>query len=278
MMTSSTTPGRTISLASFALPFPPPPFSPRRLRPPTTSSSSSSSSSTSALFESYPYPPSHSRDRAESYLSESYPRFCALLSACPAALDRMRESTSGYAVFAPSESAFDGLGDERLGLLDAAIERCVGGGGGGGGGGGTTTTTTNAMTAALLSTVVEYHMVSAPMTSEIMTAYGVVTTSVGEMPVEVAADGTMYVNGVRVVRSYQFEERSIVEYRDGRGNSLGTVEEGAGGRGGGAAAGGGGGRVCVVHEVDGLLCPDELWRVMYDQVFPSAAEARHGAM
>jgi hypothetical protein len=179
---------------------------------------------------------SGSRERAESYLTERYPRFCDLLRANPAALDRMRGSPSGYAVFAPGDGAFDALGPDRLGLLGAAMAGY------------------DEDMRRAASAMAEYHMVSAPATAEIMATYGVVTTSLGEMPVEVAPDGTLRVNGVRVVRSYQFEDRSAIEYRDGDGNTLGTEE---------VTAGGGGDKRFVVHEVEGLLCPDELWRVMH---------------
>ena len=188
------------------------------------------------------------RDQAEGYLAEHHPRFCDLLRSNPAALDRMRDSASGYAVFAPSERAFDSLGHGRLGLLAAAMAG------------------RDPELRSASDAMAEYHMVSAPATAGIMAAYGVVTTSLGEMPVEVAPDGTMYVNGVRVVRSYQFEDRSVVDYRDGGGNPLGIEE---------VVPGGGADKRCVVHEVEGLLCPDELWQVMQAHYMQSAGS---GAM
>lgn len=200
-----------------------------------------------------------SRDEAEGYLAERHPRFCDLLRSNPAALERMRASPSGYAVFAPSERAFDSLGPDRLALLGAAM-----------GGGGCDDPGMRAMASAMA----EYHMVSAPATAEIMAAFGVVTTSLGEMPVEVSPDGTMYVNGVRVARSLQFEDRSVLDYRDADGNSLGIEEVIPTGVGG---TGGGGNRRCVVHEVEGLLCPDELWQVMHAHYVQSAGSAG-GAM
>lgn len=200
---------------------------------------------------------SSARDEAEGYLAEHHPRFCDLLRSNPAALERMRASPSGYAVFAPSEYAFDSLGPDRLALLGAAM---MGGCGDPG-------------MRAMASAMAEYHMVSAPATAGIMAAFGVVTTSLGEMPVEVSPDGTMYVNGVKVVQSLQFEDRSVLDYRDADGNSLGIEEVIPTGGTGGT---GGGNRRCVVHEVEGLLCPDELWQVMHARYMQSAGSA--GAM
>ena len=200
---------------------------------------------------------SPARDEAEGYLAEHHPRFCDLLRSNPAALERMRASPSGYAVFAPSERAFDSLGPDRLALLGAAM-------------GGY-----DPDMRAAASAVAEYHMVSAPATAGIMAAFGVVTTSLGEMPVEVSPDGTMRVNGVRVARSLQFEDRSVVDYRDADGNSLGIEEVMPTGGTGGTT--GGGNRRCVVHEVEGLLCPDELWQVMHARYMQSAGSAG-GAM
>lgn len=102
----------------------------------------------------------------------------------------------------------------------------------------------------ILATMAAYHVVSAPMTAEIMGSYNVVTTRVGELPVEVSPDGTLYVNGRQIVQSYQFEDRVVKNYQDKDGNLLGSqsVE---------------GGKRCIIHEVDGLVCPDELWHAMY---------------
>ena len=197
-----------------------------------------------------------SRDEAEGYLAERHPRFCDLLRSNPAALERMRASPSGYAVFAPSERAFDSLGPDRLALLGAAM----------GGGGCDDDPGMRAMASAMA----EYHMVSAPATAEIMAAFGVVTTSLGEMPVEVSPDGTVYVNGVKVVHSLSFEDRSVLDYRDGDGNPLG-IEEAI------PTGGGGDNKRCVVHEVEGLLCPDELWHVMHAHYMQSAGGSA-GAM
>lgn len=173
---------------------------------------------------------SSSREQAEQYLSESYPKFYFLLQKNPAALERMRDSKSGFAVFAPSDAAIDSLGPEQLQLLDAAFN--------------------DPDMSQVVSRIAAYHMVSAPMTAEIMGAYNVVTTRVGELPVEVAPDGSLYVNGVQIIQSYQFEDKIIQNYQDTDGNFLGSegVE---------------GGKICIVHEVGGFVCPDDLWHAIY---------------
>lgn len=142
----------------------------------------------------------------------------------------MRESTTGFAVLAPSDAALESLGQEQLQLLETACN--------------------DPDMQQVVSRMAAYHMISAPMTAEIMTAYNVVTTRVGELPVEVAQDGTMYVNGVRIIQSYQFEDKIVQNYQDKEGNLLGSqaVE---------------GGKTCIIHEVEGLVCPDELWHAMY---------------
>ena len=48
----------------------------------------------------------NSRDQAEQYLVESYPQFYYLLQQNPAALQRMHESTTGFAVFGLHVSDF----------------------------------------------------------------------------------------------------------------------------------------------------------------------------
>ena len=108
----------------------------------------------------------------------------------------------------------------------------------------------------IVSRMAAYHIVNAPTTAEIMATYNVVTTRVGELPVEAAQDGTLYVNGRQIVQSYQFEDNMIQNYEDKDGNLLGsqTVE---------------GGKCSIIHEVDGLVCPDELWHAMYSH-FESA--------
>lgn len=94
------------------------------------------------------------------------------------------------------------------------------------------------------------------MTAEIMATYNVVSTRVGELPVEVASDGALYVNGVRIIQSYQFEDRIVENYQDKDGNLLGSQSME-------------GGKRYIIHEVEGLVCPDELWHAMYAQ-FESA--------
>lgn len=124
----------------------------------------------------------------------------------------------------------DSLGDENLRLLEAACN--------------------DPDLQQVVSRMAAYHVVSAPMTASIMGTYNVVSTSVGELPVEVAADGTMYVNGVQIIQSFQFEDQIIQNYQDRDGNVLGSeVVEG--------------GKRCIIHEVAGLVCPDDLWQALY---------------
>jgi uncharacterized surface protein with fasciclin (FAS1) repeats len=207
---------------------------------------------------------SAARDQAEVYLTETYPKFCTLLRQNPMALERMRSSTSGYAVFAPNDSAFDALGPERLYLLDMALSEMDNN---------KYNNNNNNDDGGLvdvLSTMAEYHMCSVPATADIMKTYGVVTTSMGELPVTVTEDGTtMYVNGVRVIRSYQFEERLVRDYRDVNGNCLGTEEVIESSEAGFEM------RRCIIHETEGLVCPDELWNIMYAraQMRPSSSAA-----
>ena len=218
------------------------------------------SSSTAA---SYAALSSAARDQAEVYLTETYPKFCTLLRQNPMALERMRSSTSGYAVFAPNDAAFDALGPERLHLLDMALSEMDG----------NEYNSNNNDDDGLvdvLSTMAEYHMCSAPATVDIMKTYGVVTTSMGELPVTVTEDGTtMYVNGVRVIRSFQFEERLVRDYRDVNGNCLGTEEVIESSEAGFEM------RRCIIHETEGLVCPDELWNIMYAraQMRPASSAA-----
>jgi hypothetical protein len=185
---------------------------------------------------------------------------------------RRNTSSSGYAVFAPNDAAFDALGDDRLYMLDLALSGNGNGaadddGGNYDGDRGNDSAMVKDMRDVVMA-MAEFHMVSAPVTCDVMREYGVVTTSMGEMMVDVDVDGTMYVNGVRILRSYQYEERSYVDYVDSYGNSIGIEEVASisstrnGNDGGGSTRGDE--RCIVVHEVDGLVCPDALWDVMYD--------------
>ncbi|KAL9190395.1 hypothetical protein ACHAXT_007606 [Thalassiosira profunda] len=183
----------------------------------------------------------NSRDQAEQYLVESYPQFYYLLQQNPAALQRMHESTTGFAVFAPSDAAMEAIGAERWQLLEAA---CTG---------------TDPGLQQFASRMASYHHLSAPTTQEILATYNVVNTQVGELPVEVGGDGTLYVNGVRIVQSYQFEDREVQNYQDAEGNHLGSEVAG--------------GKRCIIHEVEGMLCPEELWEAMYAQYQSIGMEA-----
>ena len=174
---------------------------------------------------------SSSREQAERCLYESYPKFYSLLQQNQAALQRMRDSKTGFAVFAPSDAVIDSMEPSQLQLLESAFN--------------------DPELQQVLSRMAAYHMVSAPMTAEIMGTYNVVSTRVGELPVEMGQDGMLYVNGVQIIQSYQFEDQIVQNYQDSEGNLLGSeAMEGSG-------------KICIIHEVAGFVCPDELWHAMY---------------
>ncbi|KAL3799933.1 hypothetical protein HJC23_007406 [Cyclotella cryptica] len=175
---------------------------------------------------------SNSASQAEEHIYNQYPIFYYLLQQNPTALQRIRNSSSGYAVFVLSDEAMNALGQDKLQLLEYACN--------------------DADLLPIVETMASFHVVSVPMTVDIMTKYNVVSTGVGELPVEVTQDGAIYVNEARLLRSYRFEDRLVQNYEDGDGNLLGseTMEEG--------------GKVCLVHEVDGMVSPEELWNTLYN--------------
>jgi hypothetical protein len=185
-----------------------------------------SSNTSSSLF-------SNSREQVEQFLSESYPKFCSLLYQDPMALQQMRESNVGFTVFAMSDAAFyNALMPEQLQLLEAACNE--------------------PQFLEVVSTMAAYHMASVPIAGDIMASFQVVTTRVGELPVEVASDGSgaLYVNGVRILQSYVFEDVIIQNYQDKDGNMIGSQT-------------GEGGKRYIVHEVENLICPNELWQSLH---------------
>lgn len=103
----------------------------------------------------------------------------------------------------------------------------------------------------IVQAMASYHVVSVPVTVDIMRQFGVVSTPEGELPVEVY-DGSVYVNGSRIVQCYRFEDSVVRNYQDREGNLLGseTVDDE--------------GSVCLVYEMEGMVCPDELWNAMYE--------------
>ncbi len=149
------------------------------------------------------------------------------------ALQQMRESELGFAVFALSDAAFyDALMPGQLELLEAACNE--------------------PKLQQVVSTMAGYHMVSVPIMGEVMASFHVVTTRVGELPVVVAPDGSgaLFVNGVRILQSYVFEDVLVQNYQDKDGNMLGSQA-------------GVGGQRFVVHEVENLVCPNELWQSIH---------------
>ncbi len=149
------------------------------------------------------------------------------------ALQQMRESNVGFTVFAMSDAAFyNALMPEQLQLLEAACNE--------------------PQFLEVVSTMAAYHMASVPIAGDIMASFQVVTTRVGELPVEVASDGSgaLYVNGVRILQSYVFEDVIIQNYQDKDGNMIGSQT-------------GEGGKRYIVHEVENLICPNELWQSLH---------------
>ena len=171
-----------------------------------------------------------SREQAEQYLSDNFPKFYWLLQQNESALQNIRDTKTGFAIFAPSDNAIDALGSEQIGMLESALA--------------------NPELSQVVTRMAAYHMVSIPATTEVMQQYGVVTTRVGELPIEVTQDGTMYVNGVQIIQSYQFEDQIVQNYQDTDGNLLGSENVG--------------GKTCIIHEVGGFVCPDELWQVIFE--------------
>jgi len=147
-----------------------------------------------------------SREQAEQYLSENYPKFYWLLQNNESALQNIRDTRTGFTVFAPSDAAIDALGSEQIGMLESALA--------------------NPELGQVVTRMAAYHMVSIPCTTDIMQQFGVVTTRVGELPIEVEQDGTMYVNGVQIIQSYQFEDQIVQNYQDTDGNLLGSENVG----------------------------------------------------
>lgn len=173
-----------------------------------------------------------SREEAINFLSENYPKFYYLLQQNPDALREMQDTITGFAVFAPSDDTIDTYYGEQIQMLDAACN----------------VPELN----QVVTRMAAYHMVNSPTTSDIMSAYNVVNSRVGELPVEVdAQDGTMYVNQVPIIQSYKFEDKMVQNYQDSNGNLLGSEDVG-------------GGKTCIIHEVGGFVCPDELWQLIYE--------------
>jgi hypothetical protein len=173
---------------------------------------------------------SNSANQAEQYISDQYPRFYYLMQQNPTCLERIRSSSRGFAIFAPSEEAMDALGDS-LNLLEFSCS--------------------DVDMLPILQAMASYHVVSVPATVDIMKQFGVVSTREGELPVE-EHNGSIYVNGVRVVQCFRFEDNVVTNYQDTEGNLLGseTVQ--------------GEGSVCLVYEMEGMVCPDELWTALYE--------------
>lgn len=103
----------------------------------------------------------------------------------------------------------------------------------------------------IVQSMTAYHLVAVPVTTNIMSSFNVVSTSEGELPVHVQ-DGSIYVNEVRVVQCYRFEDSIVKNYQDKEGNLLGSEtmhEEG---------------RVCLIYEMEGMVCPKELWGSLFE--------------
>jgi hypothetical protein len=173
---------------------------------------------------------SNSAKQAEQHISDRYPKFYYLIQQNPTCLERIRSSSRGFAIFAPSEEAMDALGD-ALNLLEYSCS--------------------DVDMLPILQAMASYHVVSVPATVEIMKQFGVVSTPEGELPVE-EYDGSLYVNGARVVQCFRFEDNVMTNYQDKEGNLLGSERSQ------------GDGIVCLVYEMEGMVCPDELWTALYE--------------
>ena len=103
----------------------------------------------------------------------------------------------------------------------------------------------------IVQSMTSYHVVSVPATVDIMKQFQVVSTSEGELPVEVH-EGSIYVNGARIIQCYKFEDSVVRNYEDKDGNLLGseTVDTG--------------GNFCLVYEMEGMVCPDNSWEALYE--------------
>jgi uncharacterized surface protein with fasciclin (FAS1) repeats len=181
---------------------------------------------------------SSSRDQAEEFLSTSYPQFYYLLQQNPIALNLMRNSKAGFAVFAPSDAAIAALGEETCNLLNAACN--------------------DPDMQPVIAKMASYHIVNAPMSSELLCKYGVASTPGGELTVQSNYNnnddnGTtiMFDNGVSILASYEFQDELVQNVQDVNGNLMESSVVG-------------GGKTCIVHEVDGFVCPEGLWGVLYE--------------
>ncbi|KAK1733445.1 hypothetical protein QTG54_015860, partial [Skeletonema marinoi] len=176
----------------------------------------SPSSSTTSL--------SSSRDKAEQYLSTTYPQFYYLLQQNPTALNLMRNSKSGFTLFAPSN---DSIAAYPCNLLSAACN--------------------NDDMQPVIAKMASYHIVNAPMSVELLGRYGVASTPGGELTTTVVQhddDGggvIMFENGVSVIESYEFQDELVQNVQDVNGNLVESSSVG-------------GGKTCIVHEVDGFVC------------------------
>jgi len=144
----------------------------------------------------------------------------------------MRNSKTGFAVFAPSDNAIAALGDEICNLLNAACN--------------------SPDMQPVIAKMASYHIVNAPMSAELLCKYGVASTPGGELTVQSNNDGAiMFDNGVSILASYEFQDELVQNVQDVNGNLMESTVMG-------------GGKTCIVHEVDGFVCPEGLWGVLYE--------------
>lgn len=182
---------------------------------------------------------SNSAIQAEQHIANQYPKFYYLLQQNPTCLDRIRSTSRGFAIFAPSEESMDALGDS-LNLLEYGCG--------------------DADMLPIVQAMASYHLVSVPVTVEKMMQFNVICTPEGELPVQ-EYDGSIYVNGSRVVQCYRFEDSVVTNYQDKDGNILGseTSEEEE--------------SVCLIYEMEGMVCPEELWGALYQCYQSKSSEA-----
>ena len=137
----------------------------------------------------------------EEFLSQNYPAFMSVLSLNEQAIKALRDTTSGYTVFAPNAQAFEDLGQKKRDQLKDVR---------------------NAETAEKIGA---YHVINEPVTAEELFASGGVITLGGEVPVGRSTsggvfgfggkeDGGVTVNGAKVVRSVHVGSDGIVHEVD----------------------------------------------------------------
>lgn len=180
------------------------------------------------------------------------------------ALQLLRNSKAGFAIFAPSDSCIASyLGfhsDDAYSAANDLLEAAC----------------TNEEMQPVLAKIASYHVVSGPMTTEILEKYGVVSTPGGELSVsssfvkgEEEATRAMltFENGVNILSSCEFQNELIENVQDIHGNIVASN----------VIEGGIGGKKCIVHEVNGFVAPENLWGVLFDYFGMGSGSSHSGS-